>query len=159
LPKARRDERGLIEPASPHDCFPLAHRGSISRSSKTTALQGHSIHFDYKIALPAQGQDDILDDIAAELRELAKLSSPQVHAKVTLTGHADAVGEGTFNLALSVARAEAVRALLKKRGVDPDLLAVRGAGPLEPAEAGDTKAAQAANRRVSLSVGVEEQAQ
>ena len=59
-------------------------------------------------------------------------SSLHVITRVTLTGHSDDQGQGTSNLSLSVARAEAVRALLKKRGVDPDLLAVRGAGPLEP---------------------------
>lgn len=121
------------------------------------ALQSRSIYFDFKIALPAPGQEPLLDSIAGELRELAALSSRRVRAKVTITGHSDFVGEGTFNLALSVARAEAVRALLKKRGVNPDLLAVRGAGPLEPVAPGDSKAAQAANRRVSLSVEIEEQ--
>ena len=65
-------------------------------------------------------------------------------------------GGGTSNLSLSLARAEAVRALLKKRGVDPDLLAVRGAGPLEPLEADTSDAARSANRRVSFSVGIEE---
>lgn len=50
------------------------------------------------------------------------------------------------NLSLSLARAEAVRALLKKRGVDPDLLAVRGAGPLEPLEADSSETARAAPR-------------
>ena len=91
-----------------------------------------------------------------DLKEIASLSTPEVRAKVTLTGHSDSAGEGTYNLALSVARAEAVRALLRKRGVDPDLLSVRGAGPLEPINLGTTKEAYAANRRVSFSVGIEE---
>ena len=86
--------------------------------------------------LPFVGnQDEILDEIAGELNELAALSSSlHVITRVTLTGHSDDQGQGTSNLSLSVARAEAVRALLKKRGVDPDLLQVRGAGPLEPLE-------------------------
>ena len=122
------------------------------------AIQARSIRFDNNVMLPAAGQDEILDQLAAELNELAKLSSSlNVVSRVTLTGHSDAKGQGTSNLSLSVARAEAVRALLKKRGVDPDLLTVRGAGTLEPLEADTSEAARSANRRVSFSVGFEEQ--
>jgi outer membrane protein OmpA-like peptidoglycan-associated protein len=81
----------------------------------------------------------------------------RVPARVTLTGHSDDIGRGTFNLSLSLARAGAVLALLKKRGVDPDLLSVRGAGPLEPLNAGSSATARSANRRVSFTVGIEEQ--
>jgi outer membrane protein OmpA-like peptidoglycan-associated protein len=124
-------------------------------------IQARSINFDSGKSLPAAGQEQVLDEIASELNELVKLSST-LHAviRVTLTGHADSQGQGTSNLSLSVARAEAVRALLKKRGVDPDLLQVRGAGQLEPL-ADDTSAAAAAarsaNRRVSFSIGFEEE--
>ena len=97
-------------------------------------------------------------DYSEDLHELASLSSSvNVITHVTLTGHADAVGTGTFNLSLSLARAEAVRALLKKRGVDPDMLTVRGAGQLEPLEEASSEAARAANRRVTFKVGIEEQ--
>jgi len=125
------------------------------------AIQARSIYFDSGKSLPAAGQEKVLDEIASELNELVKLSAT-LHAvtRMTLTGHADSVGQGTSNLSLSVARAEAVRALLKKRGVDPDLLQVRGAGQLEPLQ-DDTSAASAAarsaNRRVSFSIGFEEE--
>jgi OOP family OmpA-OmpF porin len=125
------------------------------------AIQARSINFDSGKSLPAVGQEQVLDEIANDLNELVKLSST-LHAvtRMTLTGHADSQGQGTSNLSLSLARAEAVRALLKKRGVDPDLLQVRGAGQLEPLE-DDTSAAAAAarsaNRRVSFSIGFEEE--
>jgi outer membrane protein OmpA-like peptidoglycan-associated protein len=125
------------------------------------AIQARSINFDSGKSLPAAGQEQVLDEIANDLNELVKLSST-LHAvtRMTLTGHADSQGQGTSNLSLSVARAEAVRALLKKRGVDPDLLQVRGAGQLEPLQ-DDTSAAAAAarsaNRRVSFSIGFEEE--
>jgi len=121
------------------------------------AIEARSIHFDSGASLPAAGQEKTLDELAVDLNELAALSSKlHVVTRVTLTGHSDSQGQGTSNLYLSVARAEAVRALLKKRGVDPDLLQVRGAGPLEPLEAETSPAARLANRRVSFSIGFEE---
>jgi outer membrane protein OmpA-like peptidoglycan-associated protein len=49
-------------------------------------------------------------------------------------------GFPAYNLALGLARAEAVRTLLKQRGVDPNLLAARSAGTLEPREQGGLEA-------------------
>jgi outer membrane protein OmpA-like peptidoglycan-associated protein len=120
------------------------------------AIQSQKIRFNYNDSLPAPGQDPILDELASKLNELAALSSSlHVTTRVTLTGHSDTTGRGTFNISLSLARAEAVRALLKKRGVDPDLLAVRGAGQLEPLEEETSETARSANRRVSFTVGIE----
>jgi outer membrane protein OmpA-like peptidoglycan-associated protein len=78
-----------------------------------------------------------------------------VTPRVTLTGHSDDTGRGTFNLSLSLSRAGAVTMLLKRRGVDPNLLVAQGAGPLEPFSPGSTEEARSANRRVSFSVGIE----
>ncbi|MBV8654267.1 MAG: OmpA family protein, partial [Alphaproteobacteria bacterium] len=121
-------------------------------------IQSREIHFDSNEPLPAAGQDAVLDELAREMKELASLSaSLRVPVHVTLTGHSDDTGKGTFNLSLSMARAGAVLTLLKRRGVDPDLLVARGAGPLEPLDAGSTDAARSANRRVSFTVGIEDQ--
>jgi OOP family OmpA-OmpF porin len=95
---------------------------------------------------------------ARDLKHFSQLAATlKVPVRVTLTGHADDVGRGTFNLSLSSARAAAVLALLKKRGVDPNLLVVRGAGTLEPLETGSSPAARSANRRVSFTVSIEGQ--
>jgi outer membrane protein OmpA-like peptidoglycan-associated protein len=132
------------------------NEGAIGKLSE--AIRSHEIHFNFNESLPAAGQDAILDQLAQQLNDLASLaSSLRVRAWVMLTGHSDDAGGGTFNLSLSLARAEAVRALLKKRGVDPDLLAVRGAGQFEPLETASSEAARSANRRVSFKVGIEEQ--
>jgi outer membrane protein OmpA-like peptidoglycan-associated protein len=157
---ARARAAGRLLPAGT-PVFDLSGIRDISEGSLRKlrdAIQAYSILFDNNVSLPKAGQDAVLDQIAAELNELATMSSDlHVVTRVTLTGHSDDKGGGTSNLSLSLARAEAVRALLKKRGVDPDLLAVRGAGPLEPAKDESSEAARSANRRVSFSVGVEEQ--
>jgi outer membrane protein OmpA-like peptidoglycan-associated protein len=130
------------------------YEGAFGKLSK--AIRSQEIHFNFNEALPAPGQDAMFDQLARELNDLASLASTmRVTALVTVTGHSDDTGSSTFNMSLSLARAEAVLVLLRKHGVDPDLLmVVHGAGPLEPLETASSDAA--ANRRVSLKVGIEE---
>jgi outer membrane protein OmpA-like peptidoglycan-associated protein len=121
-------------------------------------IQAQHIRFDNNVSSPAAGQDGLLDQLARQINQLAALSANlHVTTRVMVTGHSDDKGQGTSNLSLSLARAETVRALLKKRGVEPELLQVRGAGPLEPAEADTSESARAVNRRVSFTVGIDEQ--
>lgn len=121
------------------------------------AIESHSIRFGYNESLPAPGQDPVLDEVAEKLKELIELSSKlRVASRVIVTGHSDSTGAGTFNLSLSVARAETVRAFLKKRGIDPALISVRGAGPLEPLKEETSDTDRSANRRVSFAVAIDE---
>ncbi len=121
------------------------------------AIEAKAIRFGYNESLPAPTEDALLDELADELQQLEALADAQnVTPRVTVTGHSDATGKGTQNLSLSLARAEAVRALLKKRNVNPDLLSIRGAGPLEPLAEEANDAARSINRRVSLTVSVEQ---
>jgi OOP family OmpA-OmpF porin len=116
-------------------------------------IQAQLIHFEYNVPRPAPGQEGKIDEVAASIRELVQVSRALgFQPKVTIVGHADATGKDTFNLALSLGRAEVVRSMLRARGVDPDLLAVRGAGPLEPLRPGSTEDELSMNRRVSFAV-------
>jgi outer membrane protein OmpA-like peptidoglycan-associated protein len=121
------------------------------------AIQAKAIRFGFNEPLPPPSEDPLLDGLAAELRQLQSLAAAlHVGTRVTVTGHSDATGKGTANLSLSLARAEAVRALLKKRNVDPNILSIRGAGPLEPLLEETNDAARSADRRVSLTVEFDE---
>ena len=101
------------------------------------AIQARLIHFDFSMPRPAADQEAKLDAAAADMRELVQVARSQgFPVKVTIVGHADATGKDTANLALSIGRAEVVRSMLRARGVDPGLLTVRGAGPLEPLRPG-----------------------
>ncbi|MER9887472.1 OmpA family protein [Mesorhizobium sp. M0114] len=117
------------------------------------AIQAVDIFFDSGKAVPGPEQLPVLDKLANQLKQLAKdARKAGVTAQFMLTGHSDETGRETAKLSISAARAETVRALLKKRGVDPELLLVRGAGTFEPAETENSRTGSSANRRVSVTV-------
>src|SRR5262249_21972671 len=157
LQRARAYVRALPEGAPVVDLAQVQDVSSGTLGKLRDAIQSKEIRFGHNESLPAPSEDALLDELAAELRQLETMSAAlHVTTRVTVTGHSDSTGKGTSNLSLSLARAEAVRALLKKRDVDPDLLSVRGAGPLEPLEEEATDAARSINRRVSLTVAFDE---
>ncbi|GAA4348922.1 hypothetical protein GCM10023165_35170 [Variovorax defluvii] len=117
------------------------------------AIQARLIHFDFSMPRPAADQESKLDASAEDMRELVQVARTQgFPVKVTIVGHADATGKDTSNLALSIGRAEVVRSMLRARGVDPSVLFVRGAGPLEPLRPGASEDEMSMNRRVSFGV-------
>ena len=100
------------------------------------AIQGHIISFDSNADRPARGQDATLDAVADEFRQLMRVANRLgFSVRAMISGHADANGNETANLSLSAARAEVVRSMLRARGIAPELLTVRSAGPLEPVQA------------------------
>jgi outer membrane protein OmpA-like peptidoglycan-associated protein len=117
------------------------------------AIQGHVISFDSNADRPARGEDATLDAVADEFHQLMRVTRRLgFSARMMISGHADAVGNETANLSLSAARAEVVRSMLKARGIAPELLTVRSAGPLEPLLAPNGKVTAAMNRRVTFTV-------
>src|SRR3984885_2185429 len=117
------------------------------------AIQGHIIAFDSNADRPARGEDATLDAVADEFHQLMRVTRRLgFSARMMISGHADALGNETANLSLSAARAEVVRSMLKARGIAPELLTVRSAGPLEPLSAPNGKVTAAMNRRVTFTV-------
>lgn len=67
-------------------------------------------------------------DGEAVVREAAAAAKANPDAKVTVAGHADTIGNGAYNVALSQKRAEAVRDELVKDGLNEASIAVVGRG-------------------------------
>lgn len=83
------------------------------------------------------------------LAALAEFLSDNPERRIVLVGHTDAVGSLDGNIALSRARAEAVRQrLIEVLGVDPDRISATGIGYLAPRATNETEAGREANRRV-----------
>ncbi|MFZ2267037.1 MAG: OmpA family protein [Azonexus sp.] len=73
-------------------------------------------------------------------------------AEVMVIGHTDSVGSVQANDALSLKRAEAVRALLVEAGIPAGQLEVAGRGEREPLLPTADEVAEAKNRRVEINV-------
>lgn len=69
-----------------------------------------------------------------------------------ITGHTDGLGSRPQNIALSAARADAVKAYLVGKGVPTEKIATSGAGPDRPVAGNDSADGRARNRRIELRV-------
>jgi outer membrane protein OmpA-like peptidoglycan-associated protein len=86
-------------------------------------------------------------DIVKQAAEVAKSGQD---AKVTCTGHTDTTGSASYNLALSLRRANAVKTALVKAGVPADSIAVVGRGKLDLLVPTKDQVREPQNRRVEI---------
>lgn len=87
----------------------------------------------------------ILDEMAAALHKVKG-------KKVEVIGHTDNTGLRESNVALSLARAEAVRVYLGQKGISPDMIAVSGQGPDRPVADNAASDGRARNRRIEFRI-------
>jgi len=87
----------------------------------------------------------ILDEMALAMQKVKG-------KRVEVIGHTDNVGLRDSNLALSQARAEAVRTYLSGRGVSPEMVLVSGQGPDRPVADNTSAEGRARNRRIEFRV-------
>jgi outer membrane protein OmpA-like peptidoglycan-associated protein len=85
----------------------------------------------------------VLDEVAASLN-----AHPEV--RVEVAGHTDNTGSRSLNMRLSLERAQAVKAYLAQKGIEPSRMVTRGYGPDQPIATNATAAGRAQNRRVEL---------
>lgn len=88
----------------------------------------------------------ILDEMAATLLKLPG-------RRIEVIGHTDSSGARASNVALSLARADAVKAYLAAKGVPAAGITVSGVGPDRPVAANTTEAGRARNRRIEFRIG------
>lgn len=109
------------------------------------ALARRIIEFDSGKATLTPSGETILNEMAAALQKVRG-------KKVEVIGHTDNVGPRDSNLALSQARAEAVRAYLSGKGVDQQMVLVSGQGPDRPVADNTSAEGRARNRRIEFRV-------
>jgi len=85
----------------------------------------------------------VLDEMAAAIAQVGMPS-------LDIIGHTDAAGDRQANILLSMARADAVKAHLGRRGIEPGRMIVSGRGPDQPAADNATATGRARNRRIEF---------
>ncbi len=111
----------------------------------TRIMARNVITFDTGSAVIADASRRAIDAVAAVARRCDRYA-------IEIAGHTDSRGAPGVNLALSQARAEAVRDYLAGQGVARTRLKATGFGAERPAASNATARGQAANRRIEFSV-------
>jgi OmpA-OmpF porin, OOP family len=106
-------------------------------------LRSRTIRFEEASAQIDAASGALIDEVAGALR-------PCLGNIIAITGHTDATGPEPGNLELSLARAQAVRRALMRRGIPSDGLRARGVGSRSPVPGLDST--DPANRRIEFSV-------
>ena len=97
------------------------------------------------------GQDQISGDPAV-LSTLADVMVVNPTWTMTITGHTDDVGPYSFNIELSLRRANNIRTRLAELGVPAERIRVQGAGPEQPIDDNSTEEGRARNRRIEIGI-------
>ncbi|WP_162783744.1 OmpA family protein [Devosia naphthalenivorans] len=142
----------IPEPAAPAPSAPVPPTAAADLAACVAPLADFSarnaILFRSGAAVITPESTPALDELAADL-------SACPDAIVHIEGHTDADGDDQSNLALSVARAEAVVAALVERGVVPERLYALGYGESSPISDNDTPEGKRLNRRIVVKVSAE----
>jgi OOP family OmpA-OmpF porin len=103
------------------------------------------VFFDFdKAVLKPEGKAK-LDDLVGKLKA--------VNLEVIIAiGHTDNIGSKAYNQKLSVRRAEAVKAYLVSKGIEPNRIYTEGKGLTQPIADNRTAEGRAKNRRVEIEV-------
>lgn len=119
--------------------------GGAKQNVLDQALANRIIEFQSGSATLTAVGTGILDQMAAAMRQIG-------NARVQVTGHTDSLGARERNVALSMARAAAVKAYLEQHGVVASNLSVQGLGPDQPVADNATVEGRARNRRIEFRV-------
>jgi outer membrane protein OmpA-like peptidoglycan-associated protein len=99
------------------------------------------------------GRASLNPGAAMKLDRLAAFLNEHPDRRVQIEGFTDSVGGDAYNQDLSERRAEAVKAALTMRGIDPSRIATEGYGKAYPVASNGDSGGRQLNRRVEVVIG------
>ena len=130
-----------VPPVPPTPTSPTPPAKPVSQ--KVTFAADAFFDFDKAVLKPEAKAK--LDDLAG------KLSGINLEVIIAV-GHTDGIGSDAYNNKLSVRRAEAVKAYLVSKGIEPNRVYTEGKGKKQPVADNKTAEGRAKNRRVEIEV-------
>ncbi len=130
-------------PAPPPPAMAAAAPSPPPAVKKKIVLRG--VNFDFNKFNIRPDAAPILDEAAKTLQEYGDIT-------IAVNGYTDSIGSDAYNQALSVRRADAVKAYLESHGVNGTRMSVKGFGKADPVASNATPEGRAQNRRVELIV-------
>jgi peptidoglycan-associated lipoprotein len=129
-----------------YDGMSLPERGSFNpENADYSVLSAYTVYFAFDSYAIDSSERGKLEKIANWLNE-------NPGTKIIVAGHTDSRGTIQYNLGLGERRAIAVRTYLMGLGIDGGRVMTISYGEERPAQAGDSEAAHAANRRAACGV-------
>jgi outer membrane protein OmpA-like peptidoglycan-associated protein len=99
------------------------------------------------------GRSELKSGGARKIEQLAQFLTEHPDRRVQIDGFTDSVGSDSYNEELSRRRADAVKAALVSRGVDPARIGTEGYGKAYPVASNSDSGGRQLNRRVEVVIG------
>lgn len=127
------------------DGVPVAQQSNVVAPTSTKVVLNADTFFDFdKSTIKPEGRQ-VLDQVVQQANSI-NLET------LIATGHTDSIGTDAYNLKLSQRRANAVKAYLVQKGMDPNRIYVEGKGEAQPIASNKTREGRAKNRRVEIEI-------